>query len=90
MIITIQSKFTTLGIIAWSTNGLVILSHIASGRQIQFDSMKEFRQAIREITGWSNYQINYLLFNTFIRNRSHSPQTMRLLKELILRKVIEA
>lgn len=90
MMITIQSKFTTLGVIAWSTNGLVVIGHIPSGRQIQFDSMKEFKQAIREITGWSNYQINYLLFNTFILNRSQSPQTMRLLKELILCKVIEA
>ncbi len=90
MMITIQSKFTTLGVIAWSTNGLVVLGHIASGRRIQFDSMKEFKQAIREITGWSNYQINRLLFNTFILNRSQSPQTMRLLKELILRKVMEA
>jgi hypothetical protein len=90
MMITIQSKFTTLGVIAWSTNGLVAIGHIASGRQIQFDSMKEFKRAIREITGWSNYQINRLLFNTFILNRSQSPQTVRLLKELILRKVIEA
>jgi hypothetical protein len=90
MMITIQSKFTTLGAIAWSTNDIVVIGHAASGRQIQFDSMKEFKQAIREITGWSNYQINRLLFNTFILNRSQSPQTVRLLKELILRKVIEA
>ncbi len=90
MMITIQSKFTTQGVIAWSTNGLVVIGHIASGRQVQYDSMKEFKQAVREITGWRNYQINHLLFSTYIRNRSQSPQTMRLLKELILRKVIEA
>lgn len=90
MMITIQAKFTTIGVIAWSTNGLVVIGHIASGRQMEFDSMKEFKQAVREITGWRNYQINHLLFCIFIRNRSQSPQTLRLLKELILRKVIEA
>ena len=90
MMITVQTKFTTMGVIAWSTNGMVVIGHIPSGRQIQFDSMKEFKQAVREITGWHNYQINHLLFSTFIRNRSQSPQIVRLLKELILRKVMEA
>lgn len=90
MLITVQTKLTTSGVIAWGTNGLVVIGHIPSGRQIQFDSMKEFKQAVHELTGWRNYQINYLLFNTFIHNRSQSPQTMRLLKELILYKVMEA
>ena len=90
MMLTIQSKFTTIGVIAWSTNGLVVIGHIASGRQVQFDSMKEFKQAVREISGWSNWQINHLLFCTFILNRSQSPVVQRLLKELILRKVMEA
>lgn len=90
MLITIQSRFTSQGTIAWATNGVVVIGHIASGRKVSYDSLKELKQAIRDITGWSNYQINHLLFSTFLRNRSQSPQTVRLLKDLILRKVLEA
>ena len=90
MLITIQAKFTTIGTIAWGTNGLVVVGYIPSGRAIQFDSMKEFISVVQEITGWSKWQIIHLLFSTFVRNRSQSPAVMRLVKEVILYEVIEA
>ena len=90
MLITIQAKFTTIGTIAWGTNGLVVVGYIPSGRAIQFDSMKEFISVVQEITGWSKWQIIHLLFSTFVRNRSQSPAVMQLVKELIQYKIMEA
>ena len=90
MLITIQAKFTIIGSLAWGTNGIVVLHHNPSRRNIQFDSMKEFVSTVQEITGWSKWQIAHLLFFTFVLNRSQSPVTMRLLNELILHKVLAA
>ena len=90
MLITIQAKFTIIGSLAWGTNGIVVLYHNPSRRNIQFDSMKEFVSTVQEITGWSKWQIAHLLFFTFVLDRSQSPAVMRLVKELIQYKIMEA